>query len=89
MSYAEIAKRVGMSPSNFSRWESGEYAPSFDAVRKICDALSIPILPALVNAGLLSQREVSGIIPKVDTAELQNDDLIFELQRRLDRTHAA
>ena len=39
MTQEEVAERMGTTKSNISRFESGNYNPSFDFLIRLCDAL--------------------------------------------------
>jgi transcriptional regulator with XRE-family HTH domain len=43
LSQAEVARRADIEPSWLSRLESGSANPSWGTVRRICDALDIPL----------------------------------------------
>jgi transcriptional regulator with XRE-family HTH domain len=38
----ELAERLGTSPANVSRWETGRAMPGLDRLPTLCDALGVP-----------------------------------------------
>lgn len=42
MSQRELAERLGTSPANVSRWETGAAMPGLDRLGPLCDALEVP-----------------------------------------------
>lgn len=43
LSQSELAEKAGMQPSAISHFEAGRRSPSFDNLRRLADALSLPI----------------------------------------------
>lgn len=83
ITHMKIGQRAGISPTNLTRWSRNEFAPSFEVIRRICDTLALPILPAIVKAGLVSEIEVDANVFKPDLAEATLDELFDEIQRRV------
>ena len=43
MSYSELSKRTGLSPSTFSEWVNGHHSPSLNTMMVISKEIGIPI----------------------------------------------
>ena len=39
MTCAQLADKVGVSPVTLSRWINGTFEPTYDTLKKVCDAL--------------------------------------------------
>jgi transcriptional regulator with XRE-family HTH domain len=42
MTQRELAERLGTSPANVSRWETGAAMPGLDRLGALCEALDVP-----------------------------------------------
>ncbi|MBM4707947.1 helix-turn-helix domain-containing protein [Rhodococcus hoagii] len=78
----EIAKATGTSQSNINRYRSGLTAPTIGIIRRMCEALDLPVLIGFVKAGLLSEEEAAVEIHSTPIASFSTSDLLAELQRR-------
>ena len=57
LSQADLAERTGLQPSAISHFEAGRRSPSFDNLKRLADALNVPIDSLL---GRESKRQVEG-----------------------------
>lgn len=55
--YADLARRAGVTDSLISRWRRGVVTPSLDKIRPVAEALNRPFLEVAVAAGALSAEE--------------------------------
>jgi len=94
MTISELSRRSGISHPYLSQLENGRIAtPSPHVLRKIADALQVPYLDLLVEAGYLTRAEaapLSGLPPEVlelltnpSVRELLRDPLVIEMLQRL------
>jgi ribosome-binding protein aMBF1 (putative translation factor) len=54
----ELAREVGVSPSDVSRWINGRTQPSVPVLRKLAPILRVPVVELLIQAEHLTRREV-------------------------------
>ena len=52
MSRAELARQVGVHPSQLTRWEAGDHKPSLSAMVAIARALDIPAVELMAAAAV-------------------------------------
>jgi transcriptional regulator with XRE-family HTH domain len=57
LSQADLADRTGLQPSAISHFEAGRRSPSFDNLKRLADALNVPIDSLL---GRESKHQVEG-----------------------------
>jgi transcriptional regulator with XRE-family HTH domain len=57
LSQSDLAAKTGLQPSAISHFEAGRRSPSFDNLRRLADALNVPIDYLL---GRSTQREAAG-----------------------------
>ena len=83
--YTEAAKKTGISTSNFTRWRKGARADP-DFVVKVARAYDANILEALVEAEFITDEEaaLTTIAPQLDLAQVDAQELLDELQHRID-----
>lgn len=83
--YARAAAESGLPPSAISQWVNRpQQEPSLANVRKLADALGIPILTALVAAGYITAEEAGQPpAPEVDPAKLTTMELLEEIRSRV------
>jgi transcriptional regulator with XRE-family HTH domain len=83
--YARAATESGLPPSAISQWVNRPHQePSLANIRKLADALGIPILTALVAAGYITSEEAGQPpAPPVDAAELSTLQLLEEIKARV------
>lgn len=79
---ATIARTIGISPSVLSRYRTDLTQPSFDVVRRAADKIGVPIIAALVKAGMISQDEAGVKVVEPRLAEIPAEKLFDELKRR-------
>ncbi|MDM7488692.1 helix-turn-helix transcriptional regulator [Rhodococcus sp. CSLK01-03] len=83
ISHEKFAVMAGIPARNLFRMERMQTPPSFAMVRRICDNLQLPILPALVKAGLVPASEAPANLFERDLHTFELEELIDELQRRI------
>lgn len=79
------AKKTGISASNFTRWKQGANADP-DFVVKVARAYGVNVLEALVAAEFITDEEaaLTTIAPTLDLSQVDAQELIDELQHRVD-----
>lgn len=80
---AEVARMTGIAQSNLNRYRSGLTKPSFEILRRVCSELNLPILVALVKAGLVTEEESGIKFFKASLREATTDELFEELRARV------
>lgn len=87
-SNAEAAKASGLPPSAISQWITSQHQkPSMANLRKLAEALDVPILTALVAAGYITAAE-AGEPPTVPgAADLTTQELLDEVKKRMRHNH--
>ena len=76
-----IAKKINAYPSTVTRW--GKTQPSPEAVVAFARAYSRPVIEAILAAGWITEEEARLRTRKSNASDLNNQELINELQRRL------
>jgi len=71
ISQKELAKRLGVSPVMVAHWEKGRRKPKADTLKKIADALEVPLsrLYALDPDAVYLDSEITFIEPDPDNPE--------------------
>lgn len=67
ISMAELAKKIGVTPSALSQNISGN--PNLDRLKEIADALNVPIQDLFGNTGLYGLIQYNGQTYKIDSVE--------------------
>jgi len=81
---AEIAKRLGIAPSNITRWRTGASNPDPQKAVDFANAYSVSPLAALIASGYLNPDSLDqALIAPADLSEINTDRLLDEVQRRL------
>jgi transcriptional regulator with XRE-family HTH domain len=83
MTQAAIGQRMGMSQSAVGRWKSSSPKPA--AVASFARAFGRPLVEAFVGAGFLSEDEAKLTEVRVDLTEVDSEELLAEIRRRLMR----
>ena len=73
LSLRELAERVGLTASFLSQIERDLASPSIESLRKISDALEVPIFHFLIEPEVRSPVVRRGRAGKAQTAGLQSD----------------
>lgn len=83
--YSEAAEKAGFDKSAFTRWKKGARADP-DFVVKIARAYGVNVLEALVEAEFITDEEaaLTTIAPQLDLAQIDAQELLDELQHRID-----
>jgi transcriptional regulator with XRE-family HTH domain len=82
----DIAEATGIEQSSISRWKVDQTRPKADAAVAFARGYGRPPVEALVAAGYLSEKEVSGVVEVApSTSELSIDVLLAEIRRRVVR----
>ena len=83
--YSEAAEKAGFDKSAFTRWKKGARADP-DFVVKIARAYDVNVLEALVEAEFITDEEaaLTTIAPQLDLAQVDAQELLDELQHRID-----
>ena len=83
--YSEAAEKAGFDKSAFTRWKKGARADP-DFVVKIARAYGVNVLEALVEAEFITDEEaaLTTIAPQLDLAQIDAQELLDELQHRVD-----
>lgn len=83
--YREAAEKAGFDKSAFTRWKKGARADP-DFVVKIARAYGVNVLEALVEAEFITDEEaaLTTIAPQLDLAQVDAQELLDELQHRID-----
>lgn len=55
---AELARRMNITDANLSKWLNGKAQPSKQSLRKMSEALNVPLLALELQAGLTEPDEV-------------------------------
>lgn len=55
---SDLARAIGVSSSSVSRWAVNTDPPRMDTIRAVSDALDLPIVNLMVEAGLIDKSEV-------------------------------
>lgn len=84
VSDAELARKIGISQSMLVRYRTDLTMPSFEVIRRACDALGLPILTGLVMSGMISEEEAELKVYEPDVRSASNLAMLNELGRRLD-----
>ncbi|MFE2752689.1 helix-turn-helix domain-containing protein [Actinosynnema sp. NPDC059335] len=84
MTTADLTKATGIDKSRFTQWRQGKRA-SLDSARLIAKAFGMSPLEVMVEARLLTAQEVNLDRVSPDPAQLTNQQLLAELDRRLKR----
>jgi transcriptional regulator with XRE-family HTH domain len=61
---AELSRFLGIQQSSVSRWLDGSSEPSLANLRKIADRLDAPVGEVIVDAGVLTSREMGKVAAK-------------------------
>lgn len=85
MTTADLTKATGIDKSRFTQWRQGKRA-SLDSARLIAKAFGMSPLEVMVEARLLTAQEVNLDRVSPDPAQLTNQQLLAELDRRLKRS---
>ncbi|MEU8271241.1 NUDIX domain-containing protein [Sphaerisporangium sp. NPDC049002] len=81
-----IAGAAGVKPSTVWRWKAGA-TPSTEVAIRLARAYGRPIAEALAAAGVITPGEagVTEVVVTMSPSELDDDDLIREVRRRMTR----
>lgn len=81
---SDAARAFNVDDSMVSKWRRGKQDPDPKSLRRIAEALEVPILTVLVAAGYLSAEE-AGAAPaaEVSTDNLSTLELVEELRTRI------
>lgn len=83
-SNAEIAKRLGIAPSNITRWRTGASNPDPQKAVDFANAYAVSPLAALIAADYLDAETLDrALAAPADLSEITTAQLLDELQRRL------
>lgn len=84
---AAIARATGVNKSTVWRWASGDANPSPEAAIAFARAYKRPVAETLAAAGLITAEEagITQVVVKPDLSELDDDELIKEVRRRMSR----
>jgi len=86
-SQVAIAAATGLDKTTVWRWKARKANPKPEAVIDLARAYNRPITEALAAAGFISRDEagITEVPVKIDLSELDNDDLLEEVRRRMIR----
>lgn len=88
---SELARKSDVDRSVITRWRDGTEVTVPNA-RKVAAALGVPLLKALVHAGVLTPGEIAGVELQgaiLDPVGLNDDELLAEIGRRFRRASGA
>jgi len=80
-----IAKAAGVQASTVGRWADGGGVDPAQAAR-LARHYGHPVLEAFVEAGFLTEEEARVRITRAEVGLLDNDELVAEISRRLERS---
>lgn len=84
---AQLAKHAGIAASTITRWDPSRddhIKPKADAVIALAHHYGEPPLEALIEAGILTERDARVTVTAKSLSEYDHAALLRELQHRLD-----
>lgn len=85
-----IAANAGIGPTVINRWANGSNEPSAKLVVTFARAYRRPPVEALVAASILDESDASAVIEiQRDLSNLDDDELVEEVRRRMSRPTSA
>lgn len=78
---SELAERAGISGPQIGRWMKGRMLPQPENMRRLAEALGVPVLELYVRAGYITEAEVGAGLPEREPMDPRVLPLIRVLEK--------